>query len=244
MDNYSQGSRLNLSNKTLLSVLSFCLLIGGLSTTRLWADPFENVTSDQKLYQRVKQLGDYGLLDQQDKALLDEGKVVTRLELAFYVEKAKARVGAPVAMPTSTPAIAIPSVESPALPPPAAVAPLPKVAPVPALPQPVAKPKPVPVVNRSAAQNEIEELLKELSQEAAMLRTRLSLDDQRLKDREDELEKLKTVQDDVDSAFKKANKSSGSPNFNTLSDLRFENIHVSGITQVSATKAINEVNLG
>ncbi len=99
-------------------------------------------------------------------------------------------------------------------------------------------------MNQNAAKNEIEELLKELSEEAAMLRTRLSLDDQRLKDRENELEKLKAVQDDVDSAFKKSNKSSGSPNFNTLSDLRFENINVSGITQVSATRAINEVNLG
>ena len=229
------------------------LLIGGLTATRLWADPFEDVTSDQKLYQRVKQLGDYGLLDQQDKAVLDEGKVVTRLELAFYVEKAKARITAPIAVPTSTPQIVVPSVESPSLPAPAAIAPKPTSTPhivVPALEAPAIPPPaaptvaPAPVMNQNAAKNEIEELLKELSQEAAMLRTRLSLDDQRLKDREDELEKLKAVQDDVDSAFKKANKSSGSPNFNTLSDLRFENIHVSGVTQVSATKAVNEVNLG
>ena len=61
----------------------------------LWADPSDNVTPDQPLYQRVKKLEDYGLLDPRDKAVLDQGLVVNRLELAFYVEKAKARLDTP-----------------------------------------------------------------------------------------------------------------------------------------------------
>src|SRR5271157_1722764 len=72
------------------------------------ANPYEELTPDQPLYQRVKNLGDYGLLDPQDKQVLDEGKIVTRLELAFYTEKAKARLTAPelaVATPTPVPVL-------------------------------------------------------------------------------------------------------------------------------------------
>ncbi len=241
------------------------LLIGGLGAM-LWADPFENVTSDQRLYQRVKQLGDYGLLDDQDKKVLDDGKVVTKMELAFYVEKAKARIEAPRPLPTAVPVIAVPTAVVPSLPPPVMDTPTPSVSapavlpPVVAPPQlaptetpvpPMALPTPIPAapalppaMDKSALQKEIMDLLRELRQESAALRTKMAQDDYRVKQQADELERLKAVQDDVESAFKKANKSSGSPNFNTETNIRYENISTSGITVVNFTKATESVNLG
>ena len=73
--------------------------LGGL--TGLWAFPMENVTSDSDLYQQVRQLGDYGLLDPVDKSVLDRGLVVTRLELALYTEKAQSRLDAATPVPVS-----------------------------------------------------------------------------------------------------------------------------------------------
>ncbi|HEY5039899.1 MAG TPA: hypothetical protein VIJ93_12575, partial [bacterium] len=219
--------------KTLIASLVLCFLASGM--TWLWANPYEEITADQRLYQRVKKLGDYGLLDAQDKAVLDQGKIVTRLELAFYTEKAKARISAPQrALSSSTPSASLPPVmDSSALPvaaPPSApalpepFAPAPPVPAAPALPEPAA---PAPVVN-SGVKSEIEDLLKQLHEETAYLRTRLSLNDERIRQQEDELEKLKTVQDEVDAVWKKANKSIGMPHFFTNTNFRFENINVTG----------------
>jgi len=110
-----------------LSLLALFLVPGA---PRLLANPFEELTPDQKLYQRVKKLGDYGLLDTEDKAVLDQGKIVTRLELAFYTEKAKAKISAPewvqpqIAQPTPTPQ---PALELMTLPPALAATPTPEV---------------------------------------------------------------------------------------------------------------------
>ncbi|HTC20912.1 MAG TPA: hypothetical protein VK859_08690, partial [bacterium] len=94
---------MKLKVKTLLSGLFLGLLfVGTLGTSLLWADPSDNVTSDQPIYQRVKNLENYGLLDPKDQAVLDQGLVVTRLELAFYTEKAKARLETPTASSTAT----------------------------------------------------------------------------------------------------------------------------------------------
>ena len=250
---------MNLNFKNFLLFTFLFLLIGGLGQSRLWADPFENVTSDQRLYQRVRQLGNYGLLDDQDKKVLDDGLVVTRMELAFYVEKAKARIEAPqfvpvakpvAAVPTSTPVLTVPAAEAPSLPPPVMAVPVPPAAtptveaPPMALPPPVmTAPAPVPAVNKSALENEIMDLLRELRRESASLRTREAQDDYRIHQQADELERLKSVQDEVESAFKKANRSSGSFNLDSESNIRYENVSVAGITVLNFTKAVEATSV-
>ncbi len=246
------GVLLNPKQKTffifLVSVIS-----GMLTVPALWADPSDNVMPDNPLYQRVKNLGNYGLLDSQDQKILDEGRVVTRLELAFYTEKAKARLSTPQYTPTvpftvPTPQVSLPA---PAAPAPAPVqakpVPTPKparalspAAPAPSLPAPLAQ----PARSKSALQSEIDELLKELHQESQVLRNRVGLDDYRIEREQAQLDKLKDVQDEVDATFRKANKSGGVPHFSSIADVRVENVHVSGLTQVSATSVKNEVNLG
>lgn len=232
--------------KIILALSSLCLAWGFSSGTAVWADPSDNVTPDQPLYQRVKKLGDWGLLDPQDKQVLDEGRVVTRLELAFYTEKAKARITPPQYKPvaTPTPVITLPASQPPvSLPPAKPEVPTPTAvpaAPAPSLPAPLAQPAP----STSDIQSEIDELLKELHQESEVLRNRVGLDDYRIQQQQAQLDKLKDVQDDVDATFRKANKAGGVPHFTTISDIRVENVHVSGLTQVSATAVKNEVNLG
>src|SRR6185369_10639010 len=104
---------------------------------------YQEVSPDQPLYQRVKHLEIYGLLDPKDQAVLDEGKTVTRLELAFYTEKAKANLTQPQLLTTPTP-----------------------------VPTPVPTAAPTPVINEEL-RREIEELLKELKDESALLKSRL-----------------------------------------------------------------------
>jgi len=190
----------------------------------LWANPFEELKPDQPLYQRVKKLGDYGLLDAQDKAVLDEGKIVTRLELAFYTEKAKARIAPPSLAAPATPTpqpVTPPVLEAPALPG--------NGLPAPELPVPTVGVPTAPLVPVTpAVQNEILDLLKQLRDEDQYLRTRLSLADERIRAQEDQLEKLKTTQDEVDKLWKTANKASGIPHFSTYSETIFENMNVSG----------------
>ena len=229
--------------KTIYGFL-LCLLVLGMSGAgALWADPSENITPDQSLYQRVRQLGDYGLLDPQDKAVLDSGEIVTRLELAFYTEKAKARIESPQ-WPTPTPGAAAPSIEQPLTAPPVISAPptaaptevpslpaaqepvtesVPSAAPteIPAVPEPTVQPTPMaeiplpeppaaapsapapvpttpPAFDKEALRNQIDELLRELHQESESLRSRLGVDDYRVKQQEAELEKLKAIQDEID----------------------------------------------
>lgn len=224
------------------------------------ADPNDNVTPDQSLYQRVKALEAYGLLDPRDQKVLDEGRVTTRLELAFYTEKAKARLEMPQFTPiapaftatfTPVPALPTPTAEAPAAPPamepqlpPPAAEPMAPAAPAPAAIVPPPAAPVTPTVDKTAIQKEIDDLLLELHQESQVLRTHLGLDDYRLLQQQDELDKLKNTQDDVDSVFKKANKSGGVPHFTSLASIRVENVHVSGLTQISATSVKNEANLG
>lgn len=195
------------------------LFLGG-APLPVHANPYEELDPSSPLYQRVKKLGDAGLLDPQDKQALDEGKYITRLELAFYTEKAKAHITAPELyrpIPTSTPM------------------PLPTAAPVtnemslpPALP--TAAPTPVPFLPpaNAATLNEINELLKELKEEAAMIKSRMSLYDQRIDAEQKELDGLRKIQDEVVAVKNKANKNAGAPNFNTNTDTRFEQMNVSG----------------
>jgi hypothetical protein len=193
-----------------------------LNAPNAWANPWEELGPDQTLYQRVKKLGDEGLLDTQDQQVLDQGKYVTRLELAFYTEKAKARLSAPeFAMPTPTPQVTIlPPTSFPLLATPTVSPLLPSYTPlVPAMPTPVIS---------DALKKEIDDLLKQLRDEAAYLRTQMALNDTRIQEQEDEWDKLKTAQDEVDAVWKKANKSVGMPHFYENTSMRFENINVSG----------------
>ncbi len=220
---------MSLRFKTILTRVFICALFLLLGVPGLFANPYEQITSDQTLYQRVKKLGDYGLLDPQDKAVLDEGQVVTKMELAFYTEKANARISAPELghplPPTPTPV--------------SAAAPDLMTLPPPVLSTPV----PPPVFVNPAVRSEIDELLKELHAESVALRTRLALNDDRLKDREDEIAHLAPIQDEVDSVWKKANKSGGIPHFNSKSYTRFENFHLSGIASENATRVTHEVKV-
>lgn len=212
----------------------------GLGAPWLHADPYEELTPDQPLYQRVKKLGDYGLLDPLDKQVLDQGKIVTRLELAFYTEKAKARISQPqLNIPTPTPQVSLPpAVEAPALP---------TATPVPFTAPPVTLPPPV---STDAVKKEIDDLLKQLHAESSFLRGRLALDDSRIQQQEKELENLKTLQDEVEAVKNKANKSSGAPNFNTNTNTRFEQMNISGPVsgggsmQTNATRLVQEVWVG
>ncbi len=86
--------------------------------------------------------------------------------------------------------------------------------------------------------------MKQLHLETVFLRSRLSLDDPRIKAQEDELDNLKTVQDEVDAIWKKADRSAGIPNFNTNINTRFENLNVSGIATESVSKALEEIWCG
>ncbi|HVZ81486.1 MAG TPA: hypothetical protein VHE12_11925 [bacterium] len=235
--------------KTISVVLGLALFLAPVS---LFADPNDNVTPDQTLYKRVKALEAYGLLDPQDQKVLDEGRVTTRLELAFYTEKAKARLETPQfnpIVPTATftpvPVIQAPA---PAVPPPAEEMPpaFEPAAPPPTAPVAPAAPAaaPAPTVDRSAVQKEIDQLLQELHQESQVLRTHVGLDDYRLRQQQEQLDKLKEIQDEVDSVFKKSNKSGGVPHFTSIASVRVENVHVSGLTQVSATAIKHEANLG
>ena len=221
-----------------LSLLAIFLVAGA---PRLWANPFEELTPDQKLYQRVKKLGDYGLLDAQDKAVLDQGKIVTRLELAFYTENAKAKISAPELgqpQPAPTPQ-SLPEMMT--LPPSLAATPTPEAMTFP--PASTTPPNGPPVTVTPAARDEIDELLKELREESAYLRTRLALDDSRIKEQEGELDKLKPIQDEVDSIWKKSNKSGGIPHFTSKSYSRFENFHLSGIATENASRATDETRV-
>ena len=205
--------------KSFIKTLLYVTAVFATGSALLWANPFEQLTPDQSLYQRVKKLENYGLLDPEDKAVLDEGKIVTRLELAFYTEKAKARIAVPQLSAPSTPTplpVAPPVLEAPALPE--------SGLPAPVVPVPTAAPLPV----TSAVQSEILDLLKQLRDESEYLRTRLSLNDERIRKQEDQLEKLKAVQDEVDKMWKTANKASGMPHFSTYSVTTFENVNVSG----------------
>jgi hypothetical protein len=238
-----------------LLVLGFVLAAG---FSPALADPNDNVTSDQPLYQRVKALETYGLLDPRDQKVLDEGRVTTRLELAFYTERAKARLEMPQftpvapafkatftpvpAVPTPTTAVqTAPPAMEPQLPPPATA---PEAPPAPAAIVPPPAAPVAPAIDRTALQKQIDELLQELHQESQVLRTHVGLDDYRLRQQQDELDKLKEVQDEVDSVFKKADKSGGVPHFTSIASVRVENVHVSGLTQVSATAVKHEANLG
>src|SRR5271163_1196404 len=163
----------------------------------------DELTPDQPLYQRVKKLGDYGLLDPEDKAVLDEGKIVTRLELAFYTEKAKARI--------TKPQLGQPSAPTPT-------------------PQPIPTPllqMPTPTVN-DQVRREIDSLLQELKKESAALKTQWSQQDQRIKDQQKELDALNAIQDRLNENFKKADNKMTQPTFDSLSRFSFENISLTG----------------
>jgi len=204
----------------LLSVLGLAL-----GAAPSFANPMDELTPDQKLYQRVKKLGDWGLLDPQDKAVLDEGKIVTRLELAFYTEKAKARITAPATMSAPQP-IPSPITAPPVMAPPVMPSPTPAV--VPSVPEMTAPMVPPPAAN-PAVRNEVDELLKELKAEAAYLKMRVTLNDERIKEQEKELNALQGVQNDVDAVFKKANDQLKSPSIDSVSRFRFEDIHLTGV---------------
>ena len=188
------------------------------------ANPMDELTPDQPLYQRVKKLERWGLLDPQDKAVLDEGKVVTRLELAFYTEKAKARITQPSLGEPETAPQAMPS---PMMAPPAMATPTPAPA-VPSVPEMAPPAVPPPSAYSPAVRNEVDDLLKELKDEAAYLKMRVSLDDERVKEQEKELNALSTVQNEVDQVFKKANMQLGSPSIDSVSRFRFEDIDFKG----------------
>ena len=247
----------------LLSVLAGA--IGLLAAGLVRANPYEEINSDNPVYQGVKHLEVYGLLDPDDQEALDQGKTVTRMELAFYTERAKARLEAPslgptptpptAAMQVPTPEVSVPSqieVQPPVVPTAPTATPVPAIAPptipeitpvVPTVITPVAAPTLAPSYP-PAAKAEIEQLLKELSDSTQVLKNHLAQEDEQLKDREAELQSLKQVQDDVDSVWKKANKSVGIPNFNTNTNVRFENINLSGISQQSASKILQEAWVG
>lgn len=308
--------------KHILAFLFLALLVTGpLGAVSAWADPTEKLGPDSSLYQRVRALGHAGLLDAKDAGTLDEGIPVTRLQLAFYVEKARTRLqapppytpqptpteivaatevptnvptpvakkrrkkAAPTAIPTSAPTqaptaaatdipteipteapteaptqapIAVPAVTEaptavPAVVP--AVTEAPTTLPVeepeaktpvatPAAPAVVEPAAPVSAPSTEAAKKEIEDLLRELRQEDALLKNRLRRDERLAARRADEQKRLKPLVEDWDKAYRKSDRSSGSAHLDFETDARFENIDVQGITQVGAYRSVEEFKMG
>ena len=213
---------------------------------RATASPFEEIKSGDNLYQRVKALEKWGLLDAQDQAVLDRGEAVTRLQLAFYTEKAKTRISAPL-FPATTPTTA--SAPAPVLvapsqsieqPIPQIVAPQAPVAQpaVPSVPELAAPampaPQPTAVMVPPSVSKEIDDLLKAMKNESAYLRARQPLLDADIKTQEDELQAIKKTQIAADTVARKANKNSGDWSFNTNADWHFEDMTVQGNSNSAA----------
>ncbi len=314
--------------KSFKGIFFLSLLCTTTLATSLWANPSDNVTSDQPLYQRVKALEAYGLLDPQDQAVLDQGRVVTKLELGFFTEKAKANYQTSKELQVALAPQAASTTDLTANPAPAAAVTvatpaqnqdfvqgfslyqqkqyaqaIPKFQAViqqnpniamayyylgycqvmagktkegaVALTQFIQK-QPNPSIRdyltrvkarltqaeqqwvdaqvgsasipaqpaNTDIETEINALLKILDEESDYLRTRMALLDYRLQDQEKELETLQSTQDDINSIFRKSNKSSTSPHFIYEADVKAENFHLSGITIVSATAVANDFTLG
>ena len=237
---------MKLKFKILWVGLCFCAFAQALTAPFAWANPWEELGPDQTLYQQVKKLEAYGLLDPQDREVLDQGKYVTRLELAFYTEKAKARISAPeFALPTPTPQVSVP----PPVSLPVFATPSTSVPTLLPLSNPVVPALPTPVIPDSL-RKEIDDLLKQLRDEAVYLRTQMALNDTRIQEQEDELDKLKIAQDEVDAVWKKANKSVGMPHFYENTSMRFENFNVTGPLSEgqpalnNAMRAVQQMDIG
>ncbi len=227
--------------KKIISGFFFFAIVftGGVSFS--FANPYEELTPDQPLYQRVKKLENYGLLDSEDRAVLDQGKAVTRLQLAFYMQKAKASMEEPELLHPET----IPSPTETPVPTAMPVATAPVLEPSINVPLPVVQPEnPMQPVVNPAVRQEIDDLLKEFKQESAMLKARMAVDYQQLGDEAKELDALKTVQNDVNSVWGKANVSTGIPSFNAKTRFRLEDFNMSGLYTVNAIRPQNELDLG
>jgi hypothetical protein len=202
------------------------------------ASPFQEVKPNEDLYQRVKALGQWGLLDTQDQAVLDRGETVTRLQLAFYTEKAKTRISAPIRatdtpVATVEPAVVAPAQQAmPELVAPSAQQPAvePTVAPaVPALAAPATpEAQPTAVIASPAISKEIDDLLKAMKNESTYLKARQPLLDNDIKLQETELKDIKRIQSDADGVARKANKNSGDWSFNTNASWNFEDFTLNG----------------
>jgi len=189
------------------------------------ASPFEEVKPGDHLYQRVKALEKWGLLDASDQAVLDRGEAVTRLQLAFYTEKAKTRIAAPMFSTTTSTAVSAPALIVPVQNTPEAVPAL--VAPSQSVPQEVV-PQPTAVMVPPSVSKEIDDLLKAMKSESTYLRARQPLLDADIKAQEVELQEIKRIQTDAEGVVRKANKNSGDWSFNTNADWHFEDISVKG----------------
>lgn len=226
--------------KLIIGFFFFALSFSG-GAPFLFANPYEELTSDQPLYQRVKKLENYGLLDSADKAVLDQGEAVTRLELAFYVQKAKALIEDPELLHRTPSPIETPVLSQPITMPPTAEATI-------AVPQPIIAPLPMPTAlpepTNPAVRQEIDSLLQEFKQESAVLKARMAIDDQLLGKEAKEIDTLKDLQKDVNSVWGKANASTGVPSFNTKTRYRFEDLNMSGLESVNAIRSSNELDLG
>jgi len=218
--------------------LSALCLLAFLGVGLAAASPFEEVRPGDDLYQRVKALEKYGLLAPEDQAVLDRGETVTRLQLAFYTEKAKTRIRepfAPQAAPTAVttePVIVAPAAQPAAMPE--------LVAPV---AQPTAEPQPTAIAVTPAIKQEIDDLLKAMKNESAYLKARQPLLDANIKAEEDELKEIRRIQTAAEGVVRKANKNSGDWSFNTNATWHFEDMTVRGQNATVLTTASGSTTL-
>jgi hypothetical protein len=182
------------------------------------ASPYQEVRSDEALYQRVRHLSDFGLLDAGDQALLDTGSPVTRLQLAAAVRKASDKLEKSAATPVPT---VVPS-------------------PVPSIASPTSVPDPSAPVARSAAGREVAALLKALRREDEYLRKRILRDTDLLAQATAGMEDLKPLRKRVEKAQGKANRNNVSPSITAYSESHFDCIALRGLadhnTGVGETK--------
>jgi len=208
--------------RALLAVLALAGCLGAFAP-RAFASPFQEVKPGDALYERVKALGHWGLLDAKDQAVLDHGDTVTRLQLAYYTEKAKARISKPI-LPTPTPGGAgAPSIAEPVKPSEPTIQAPDQTQALPDLEQP--KMAPAPALELPAAvSNEVDDLLKALKEESVYLRSRLNLLNSDLASQEAQLAALKRAQSAAEDVGRNANKNSGAWSFNTNSKWKFEDV--------------------
>lgn len=178
--------------------------------------PFQWVRPGDPLYERAERLAHDGFLGEEARGVFETRKPVTRLQLAFYVEKAKPKFSEPL-LPTPVPK--------------------PQAPPEPIFEEPAdVFPPPEPVPQQPPAPREDWEVLrKALRAESQYLRTRISILNQQYDDVEKELESIEKIQGELDAISRKANKQGGSPNFSSNSRWTFEDFTLRNQTSAPAS---------
>ena len=149
---------------------------------------------------------------------------------------AEPTVTSPAARPVSEKALALPASSMPSD--------MDMVSPPPATPAAHVG-TPVPASTKAhvtGPEREIEDLLRQLRQESALIREKLQRDSRKAASISSETARLKAAQDEVNKVARKA-APSGSVKLDSLADLRAENIALTGLAHMNAYRTYEELNV-